>query len=417
MTYPVPDDEPARLEALHSYDLIDTPPEEPYERIVQVVRRVLDVPVAGFCLMDEGRQWIKALRGGEMRQTPRDVAFCSHVVATGEGLVICDARVDPRFRDNPLVVGDPGVRAYAGVPVSAHNGTTIGTLMVIDTVPRSFDERELGFMRDMATRLEEHIELRRLAVQLQRHRDSGALDDARAAELDALWRTSGEMIVQELDDLERRAPAAGCADVDDDGSSFRAAVDCVVGSFDLARQMAVNFRHLGMNRDGSFDLCTEVFAPEALVAEIFGKFGSRLDRQNRSLCVEDSTGGFALSADLGVLRRVLEQLVDNALSYSSAGTDVQIQIQPDGDWLTVWVEDRGPGPDKRLGEAVFDAGVTRKTLVDSGPPGPRRGDGLSYVRAAVEAHGGIVGYEHGEPTGCVFWFCVPSNLDGNQVEH
>jgi signal transduction histidine kinase len=417
MTYPTPENEEQRLETLHSYKLLDTPAGEPYERLVHVAQRILEVPVAGFCLMDERRQWFKAVAGSDLEQTPRSVSFCTHAIAADDMLLVSDATQDPRFRENPLVTREPGVRSYAGVPVRGHDGTAIGTLLVLDTVPRRFTQQEQARLRLLAERLEEHIELRRLALRLKDHRDRGEIEPERAEELEALWRESGEVMKRELDELEKRIESEDRAIDDGESTTFADAVDEVVASFDMAKQMLVNFRHLGMRRDGSFELLRETFAPEALSGCLFEKFEGRFEEQGRALHVEDSTENFSLKADLGVLRRVLEHLVENAVSYSPVSTDVRVEFNADGDWLTVRVFDRGPGPNKRLGDAVFEEGTTRQTLIDSGSPGPRRGDGLSYVRAAVEAHGGIVGYEHRDPTGCVFWFCVPSNPHGLPVEH
>jgi signal transduction histidine kinase len=395
--------------------LLDTPPEQPYERLVQVAQRILDVPVAGFCLIDEDRQWLKAVEGSETRETPREVAFCNHAITDGELLVVPDARRDPRFQDNPLVVRESGVRAYAGMPVRAYNGTCIGTLIALDWTPRRFSSQERAHLEMLGERLEEHLELRRLALQLADHRHSGHLDDERARELEELWESSGQMLLEELVDLERNSADANWRVDPEQRMTFEDAVASVVASFDMAKQMAINFRNLGQTRDG-FELMPETFLPSALAGAARDKFRGRFEGQSRSLSIEDYTDGFELRADLGVLRRVLENLVDNAVSYSPIGTDVRVEFQSDGDWLTVRVRDRGPGPNKRLGDQVFDEGVSRETLIDSGSPGPRLGDGLSYVRDAVEAHGGIVGYDHGDPTGCIFWFCVPSNPRGLPVE-
>ncbi|MGM0556386.1 MAG: GAF domain-containing sensor histidine kinase [Myxococcota bacterium] len=415
MNYPRPDNELERLEALHAYHLLDTPPEEPFERLVQVARRVLDVPVAGFCLLDESRQWFKAVDGGDARQTPREFAFCNHAITTGEPLVVSDARRDPRFKDNPLVTQEVGVRAYAGMPIRAYNGSYIGTLIVLDWTARRFTQQECAHLKMLAERLEEHLELRRLAMQVEGHRQNGAIADDRAGELQELWEASSRMMLEELAGLERSAAEANWRVDPEQRMTFEDAVASVAASFDMAKQMAINFRNLGETRSG-FDLMPETFCPSALVGTVREKFDHRFEAQNRTLSVEDRTDGFELRADLGVLRRVLENLIDNGVSYSPVGTDIHVEFQSDGDWLTVRVHDRGPGPSKQLGDRVFDEGVSRDTLIDSGAPGPRRGDGLSYVRAAVDAHGGIVGYEHGDPTGCIFWFCVPSNPRGLPVE-
>ena len=417
MSFPLPKNEPARLEALRSFKLLDTPPEEPYERLVAVAQRLLDAPMAAFCLLDETRQWSKASAGMEMAEMRRDLAFCNYTVAEGKPVIVSDTTRDARFADHPYVVDAPGLRAYAGVPVRAPDGEAIGTLIVLDTIARRFTPQEQANLRMLAERLEEHIELRRLALQTDDHRQRTPGDAGRVERLVDLWKTSGELMLQELEQLEDMATQTSARLDASDTTTFGDAVERVGALFDMAKEMMVHFRDLGMKGDGSFELQCEIFEPKALSASLFERFSRRFDKQGRELLLEDSTGDFELRGDLGVLRRVLEELVENAVAYSPVSTDVRIEFKADGDWLTVRVFDRGPGPNKRLEDEVYDEGMTRQTLIDSGSPGPRRGDGLSYVRGAVEAHGGIVGYDHCEPTGCVFWFCVPSNPLGLPIEH
>ncbi|WP_077036756.1 GAF domain-containing protein [Pelomonas sp. KK5] len=133
---PIPDDEAERLQALQALMLLDTPPDERYERVVRFAAEQLDMPVALVSLVDGRRQWFKARLGLGAPETPRDISFCGHAIMAPELFVIEDASLDPRFADNPLVTGDPHIRFYAGAPVSTPGGQRIGTLCVIDTVPR-----------------------------------------------------------------------------------------------------------------------------------------------------------------------------------------------------------------------------------------------------------------------------------------
>lgn len=130
-------DEARRLSALRDAAVLDTPAEERFDRITRLARYLLDVPIALVSLVDEERQWFKSAQGLEHRQTPRDVAFCAHAILSSEPLVVEDAHADPRFADNPLVVGAPGVRFYAGQPLLSAEGLPLGTLCVIDQAPRT----------------------------------------------------------------------------------------------------------------------------------------------------------------------------------------------------------------------------------------------------------------------------------------
>jgi GAF domain-containing protein len=139
-------EEDARLRALQALNLLDTPPEERFDRVVRFAAEQLDMPIALMTLIDRERQWFKSSRGMKVVQTGRDVSFCGHAIVKSEPFIVEDAQRDARFADNPLVTGDPHVRFYAGAPLRAPDGHRIGTLCVIDTVPRSFGPLELSIL-------------------------------------------------------------------------------------------------------------------------------------------------------------------------------------------------------------------------------------------------------------------------------
>src|SRR6516165_6239377 len=114
---PIPKDDVNRLEALRALGLLDTPPEERFDRITRLLTRVMGVPMAFLSLVDADRQWFKSSCGLSMPQTPRAVSFCGHAILSDEPLVVPDAAKDERFRDNPLVTGEPHIRFYAGQPL------------------------------------------------------------------------------------------------------------------------------------------------------------------------------------------------------------------------------------------------------------------------------------------------------------
>ena len=143
---PLPADEDERLSALRALLLLDTPPEERFDRLARFVAEQLDVPIALLTLVDGQRQWFKARVGIDATETPRDISFCGHAIMKNDLFIVEDASRDPRFSDNPLVTGEPHIRFYAGAPLSAPGGHRIGTLCVIDTVPRTLGPVELSIL-------------------------------------------------------------------------------------------------------------------------------------------------------------------------------------------------------------------------------------------------------------------------------
>ncbi|MBA1200783.1 diguanylate cyclase [Pseudomonas capeferrum] len=174
---PSPLNEAARLCFLESLNILDTPAEESFDRITRLAGALLDVPMALVSLVDMNRQWFKSRQGIDVRETTRDVAFCAHALHVEELLVIPDARLDPRFEDNPLVVGEPFVRFYAGVPLRFAGELTVGTLCVLDTRPRQVSDADLANLRDLARIVEREMLHRSLAI------DVGAIQQAEQSAL------------------------------------------------------------------------------------------------------------------------------------------------------------------------------------------------------------------------------------------
>jgi PAS domain S-box-containing protein len=157
--------EAQRLAALHRYRLLDTPPEERFNDIVAVAAKLLDTPIALISLIDEKRQWFKARIGLDVRETPRDVAFCDHAIRERTTLVVLNAPDDPRFAQNPLVTAGPGIRFYAGAPLVTPDGHALGTVCVIDDKRRhDFGPHEREALEALSRLVVDHLELRRQAM-------------------------------------------------------------------------------------------------------------------------------------------------------------------------------------------------------------------------------------------------------------
>ncbi|GGI21648.1 GAF domain-containing protein [Oxalicibacterium faecigallinarum] len=149
---PIPPNEEDRLHALRQLLILDTPPEERFDRIVQFAAQEFDVPITLISLIDAERQWFKARVGLDVCETNREISFCGHAIMENDIMVINDATKDERFHDNPVVTGAPHVRFYAGAPLQLPAGQNIGTLCLIDSVPRDMDSVALailGSLRDL----------------------------------------------------------------------------------------------------------------------------------------------------------------------------------------------------------------------------------------------------------------------------
>jgi GAF domain-containing protein len=171
MSAPRPIHEDERLAALRSFEVLDSEPEADFDALVEIASEVCGTPIALLSLVDEGRQWFKARKGLDAVETPRDQAFCAHAILGDTPLVVEDACADPRFRENPLVTGEPNIRFYAGAPLVTRDGHGLGTLCVIDRVPRalsSIDVNELRILEALGRQAVRLLELRRANAELAR---------------------------------------------------------------------------------------------------------------------------------------------------------------------------------------------------------------------------------------------------------
>ena len=143
--------EAERLSALYSYGVLDTGFEERFDRIVRLASLILCTPIALISLVDKDRQWFKASVGLDVRETARDISFCTHAIKGTEVFVVPDAIQDKRFANNPLVAGKPDIRFYAGAPLIGSKGHAVGTLCVIDHEPhQEFNDKAQQLLRDLA---------------------------------------------------------------------------------------------------------------------------------------------------------------------------------------------------------------------------------------------------------------------------
>jgi diguanylate cyclase (GGDEF)-like protein len=155
---PIPHDETMRLQSLHSLKILDTHPEDRYDRITRLAARVFNVPIALVSLVDKDRQWFKSRHGLDACETPREISFCGHAIVGDGVFIVEDALLDERFSDNPLVTGEPKIRFYAGYVLKSPTGNRLGTLCLIDQAPRHFSAEDAEMLQEMGQMVEEELQ-------------------------------------------------------------------------------------------------------------------------------------------------------------------------------------------------------------------------------------------------------------------
>ena len=347
--------ESRRLEALARYNILDTAPEEGFDRVTRLAARWLDVPIALVTLLDKSRQWFKSCVGLDVRETDRDVAFCVHNLAGTELLVVEDARTDPRFADNPLVTGPPGIRFYAGAPLVTPDGHVLGALCVIDTVPRRAAAMDLDVLWDLAGVVVTELELRERTRRVQ----------ALTRELRRAQETGRSELSQLLqEDLRQVLQAA------------RMTLETVSGTGDLSDTQTRRLERAAGDLGAATDIIRGLsarFAPPVEHQPLRDTLEWLADRMEADHGLSVSVRGHEPTlGPEGALKVLIYRLVREylfAARQDGEANQAHVRLTETGGRLRLTVEDDGPWPD---------------------PTGADRGRALRRLRAQIEALGGRV---------------------------
>src|SRR5437588_130492 len=196
--------EKKRLKVLWQYDVLDTVPEELFDDLTELAARICEAPIALISLVDEKRQWFKSRVGTTVRETSRDISFCAHAIQQSGLFIVPDATKDGRFSDNPLVKSDPKIRFYAGAPLITPDGYAMGTLCIIDKVPRDLGPDQKQALIILARHVVSQLELRRRSKELS---DARQENEGSKAEVEQL-RCELASARRELAKQRPRRPAA-----------------------------------------------------------------------------------------------------------------------------------------------------------------------------------------------------------------
>ncbi len=395
-------DEAFRLATLHEYRILDTPPEDCFDHLVRAAAALIDAPISVLSLVDEHRVWFKARVGLDTPEMPRDRAFCSHALAAGgAAMVVPDARADPRFHDNPFVTGPPNLLFYAGVWLVAPNGMPIGTLCVLDHVPRlPPNARQIAGLTELAALAMQAIEQRSLAhgegVARINRLVAERLQETQRGLLHA-YQARSEFLASLSHELRTPLNAViGYADLIATG----ACAPHLVGGH--AEAIAEAGRHMltlvndilefGRLEAGEMPLAWQHVGLLRIVEEALRMVGAFARAHDVRLRQEIGWPDAMVRGDPVRLKQVLLNLVTNAIKFTPRGGEACVRLQhATGGQVLLEVVDTGIGiaPDD-IAKALTPFG---QIVPQDGAHREGTGLGLPIARSLIERHGGSLTIE------------------------
>lgn len=414
----IPDDEKNRITALNALKILDTPYDESYDRITRLTQALFSVPICLVSLVDTNRQWFKSCIGLPVRETGRDISFCGHAILGDEPFIINDASKDERFADNPLVTAEPHIRFYGGLPLKTLDGSTIGTLCIIDREPRSLSEAELVIFNDLGEMVERELHNRELALQVEQAHEALiiAREKAEAAN-QAKTRFLANISHELRTPMHAILSFTALCDKKSDDEKIKQYLSHIKSSGQRLMELVSGLLDIANLESGKMIAELSHFDIASITREQVEQFADLAANKKISLTY---TGADELSAvfDKRLMIQVLHNLIDNAVKYSAEESAITLtcesrQAELDGqqkNCIYCAVQDNGAGIPAQELEDIFDR-FTEGSNTRSNAGG--KGLGLSLCKEIIKLHKGVIRVTSpvdGSDSGSVFEFMIPTGL-------
>lgn len=393
----IPLNEDLRLQRLRELDILDTVEENSYDDLTLIAAQICGTPIALVSLIDINRQWFKSHHGLAARETPRDVAFCSHAILDDDVFVIEDAFKDERFRDNPLAVDNPHVRFYAGAPLIVEKGLRLGTLCVIDHVPRKLSKEQYAALAALSRQVVHLLKLRKTILSMQKldEEKDGFVSMVSHELRTPLTAINGSIgLLKSALGEKIAAPVRSLVEIATRNSDRLNAI--VNDILDLAKVEAGKLE-MKMVQEFAHDIARQAVELNQPYCQ---KCGTTLDLK---IEVPDDV---QIRGDRQRLLQVLSNLISNAAKFSPDGVPVDLSVTMDGESRVAFsVTDRGPGISEADRKKLFQ----RFSQVGDGSNKKLPGTGLGLVicKYLVESHGGRVSVTSTPFQATTFSFSLP----------
>ncbi|TAH12243.1 MAG: sensor histidine kinase [Sphingobacteriia bacterium] len=387
----IPSDDQRRLKELHRYEVLDTSYEAEFNDVAQLAATICKTPIALISLIDSKRQWFKAKVGIELNEFPRDISFCGHtIIADTEVFEITDTSEDERFLDNPLVIGEPYIRYYAGVPLINQNGYKMGTISVLDTKPGEINAEQIFTLQTLARQvvklldqnlMNKQLESQRIKLQQQMELQNRILSiiahDVRnpIGAVKSIIELNARKILSQQDSSELMNMAGKQID----------------GTVELLNNL-VDWGSMQMKGKG-FE--TEKVHVRTLVSNMFKSF-EVMSSLKSNIMVNLVDEDLFIRSDINAIRFILRNLISNANKFTMEGV-ITVYAHKEDKKVMVSVSDTGVGMNAEMQAKLFDGEHYQSTSGTSNEKGS--GLGLILTKDFIEMLGGTITVESQQDKG------------------
>lgn len=401
---PLPKNEAARLSALKGLEILDTPEEEMFDEITKLASMICNVPISLVSLIDETRQWFKSHHGLKARETPRSLAFCSHAILGDELFVIPNAKSDNRFKNNPLVNGDPNVIFYAGIPLALDDQIKLGTLCVIDNKPRELNEEQLHMLRLLGKQTVRLLQMRKDRDKLEIEKRSA--ERANAAKRDFIAAISHDIrnplnSLLGMSEMIREQPMS---------ESILNYVDHIQNAGDVILNLVNDTIELSRLEENASVLNNEWFHLSQCLDVYLNFFKQETKRKKIEFQLKNEISETVyLLSDKRKLEKIIWNLTANAVKFTHHGSvDCHVYLETKADEnanLIIEIRDTGPGISPEIKDRLFQK---YNEFVPEGCEISGSGLGLSIVKLSLEEMNGEINVESKIGEGSTFKVKIPT---------
>ena len=356
---PLPKHEQERLRDLFETELLDSPKDSEFDDIVKLASQICDMPISLITLIDSNRQWFKAKVGIDVEETSREVSFCGHAILEDQLFEVQDALKDERFHDNPLVVEDPSIRFYAGYPLITGAGNRLGTLCVIDRVPRKLTDDQIFALKVLSQNVIKIAELRQKNKQLSHM----AGTHKKMTSILAHDVRSPMVSIKGIIDY-KKAGLFGEVEAEE-------MMDIALEQLSGTLQMVDDVVDWGQSELKYYDVKKEIVNLQEIVDNIFGFEALKARLKNNQLI--NRIGNFQIFTDKNALNFIIRNLVSNANKFTEKG-QITLSALKKTNHIEILIEDTGSGMEEETALKLFSYAVTST-------PGTKneKGNGLGLI--------------------------------------